>query len=306
MERFSLVVCSVDRVRLDECLLRYRTAFAGEPFDLIVIDDAKSLAEGYNRGIARARGANIVFSHDDAFPISGAFADRLAAHLDNVDVVGIAGATAALSGFWGYAGQPHTHGHVVTPAPDASHVDLLVWGAASRRVDGIKLLDGCMITARRDVAVAVGFDAERFDGFHLYDADFSLRAGAAGYAVSVVSDLTIYHGSTGDFDAERVLDRDRRNHRQWMTAHAGQSENVGLDSGPARRIGCGECQHDGRKIGLGGGRLRHLRRRFQCNRAHIASRAGAAPAKCLLKCNFTPVEPSPNEKIHVPDLRSYL
>jgi hypothetical protein len=145
----------------------------------------------------------------------------LAAHLEQVDVIGIAGATAALSGFWGYAGQPHTHGHVVTPAPDGSHVDLLVWGAASRRIDSIRLLDGCMIAARRDVAVAVGFDAKRFDGFHLYDADFSLRARAAGYAVSVVSDLTIYHGSTGDFDADW-----QRYHEIFLAAHVALLDRV--------------------------------------------------------------------------------
>jgi hypothetical protein len=221
LARFSLVVCSVDRARLDECVARYRAAFGNERFDLIVIDDAKSLAEGYNRGIARAHGSYIVFSHDDAFPISSAFAERLAAHLEQVDVIGIAGATAALSGFWGYAGQPHTHGHVVTPAPDGSHVDLLVWGAASRRIDSIRLLDGCMIAARRDVAVAVGFDAKRFDGFHLYDADFSLRARAAGYAVSVVSDLTIYHGSTGDFDADW-----QRYHEIFLAAHVALLDRV--------------------------------------------------------------------------------
>ncbi|HEX4522792.1 MAG TPA: glycosyltransferase [Casimicrobiaceae bacterium] len=221
MARFSLVVCSVDRARLDECVARYRAAFADEPFDLIVIDDARSLAEGYNRGIARARGANIVFSHDDAFPISSAFADRLAAHLEQVDVVGIAGATAALSGFWGYAGQPHTHGHVVAAAPEGTHVDLLVWGAAGRRVDGIRLLDGCMIAARRDVAAALGFDAQRFDGFHLYDADFSLRASAAGYAVSVVSDITVYHRSTGDFDADW-----HRYHQMFLAAHAARLDRV--------------------------------------------------------------------------------
>src|SRR3977135_2571924 len=118
----------------------YCAAFADEAFGLIVIDDAQSLAEGYNRGIARASGAHIVFSHDDAFPISSAFADRLAAHLEQVDIVGIAGATAALSGFWGYAGQPHTHGHVIASAPHGSHVDLLVWGAAGRRAAGIRLL----------------------------------------------------------------------------------------------------------------------------------------------------------------------
>lgn len=221
LPRFSLIVCSIDRARLDECLARYRVAFADEEFDLIVIDDAKSLAEAYNRGIGRARGANIVFSHDDAFPISGTFADRLAVHLEQVDVVGIAGATVALSGFWGYAGQPHTHGHIVAAAPEGSHVDLLVWGAAGRRVDGIRLLDGCMIAARREVAAALGFDAQRFDGFHLYDADFSLRASAAGCAVAVASDITVYHRSRGDFN-----DDWHRYHRVFLAAHADRLDRV--------------------------------------------------------------------------------
>jgi GT2 family glycosyltransferase len=227
LPRFSLIVCSIDRARLDECVERYRAAFADEAFDLIVIDDARSLAEGYNRGIDRASSANIVFSHDDAFPISSAFADRLAAHLEQVDVVGIAGATAALSGFWGYAGQPHTHGHVIASAPNGSHVDLLVWGAAGRRVDGIRLLDGCMIAARRDVAVAIGFDAQRFDGFHLYDADFSFRASAAGHAVAVASDITVFHRSPGSFDAEW-----HRYNEKFVAAHAASFDRIA----PQRRL----------------------------------------------------------------------
>ncbi|HEY2864946.1 MAG TPA: glycosyltransferase [Casimicrobiaceae bacterium] len=221
MERFSLVICSVDRTRLDECVARYRAAFADETFELIVIDDARSLAEGYNRGIARAHGANIVFSHDDAFPISANFAERLASHLDAVDVVGIAGATVALTGFWGYAGQPHTHGHVVTAAPDGTHVDLLVWGAASRRIDGVRLLDGCMIAVRRDVAAALGFDARRFDGFDLYDADFSLRASASGRKVSIVSDITCFHRSTGSFDADW-----QRYHQSFLAEHAEHLDRI--------------------------------------------------------------------------------
>jgi GT2 family glycosyltransferase len=217
LQRFSLVICSVDRTRLDECVAYYRAAFADEPFELIVIDDAGSLAEGYNRGIARAHGANVVFSHDDAFPISADFPGRLASHLDAVDVVGIAGATVALTGFWGYAGQPHTHGHVVAAAPDDTHVDLLVWGAESRRIDGVRLLDGCMIAARRDVAAALGFDARRFDGFHLYDADFSLRASASGRKVSIASDITYFHRSTGSFDADW-----HRYHQRFLDAHVAQ------------------------------------------------------------------------------------
>jgi GT2 family glycosyltransferase len=78
-----------------------------------------------------------------------------------------------------------------------------------------------MIAARRDVAAALGFDAQRFDGFHLYDADFSLRASVAGYAVSVVADITIYHRSTGDFDANW-----HRYHQIFLAAHAGRLDRV--------------------------------------------------------------------------------
>ena len=78
-----------------------------------------------------------------------------------------------------------------------------------------------MIAARRDVAAALGFDAQPFDGFHLYDADFSLRASAAGCAVSVVSDITIYHRSTGDFDADW-----HRYHQSFLAVHAARLDRV--------------------------------------------------------------------------------
>src|SRR5208337_2067055 len=55
-------------------------------------------------------------------------------------------------------------------------------------------------------------------------------------------------------DAERVLDRDRREHRQRMAAHARQRQDIGLQAGAAARVGGGEGQHDRRVRGslLGG------------------------------------------------------
>ena len=54
-------------------------------------------------------------------------------------------------------------------------------------------------------------------------------------------------------DAARVLHGDRGDDRQRMAAHAREREDVGLQAGAARRIGRGERQHDGRKIGFGVG-----------------------------------------------------
>lgn len=196
--RFSLIRCSVEAARLAECDAGYARAFGDEPFDSIVIRDARSLAEGYNRALAQASGRFVILSHDDAWPVSLHAIERLAAHLDTADVVGIAGGSLALSAAWLLAGQPHLHGHVLLPAADGG-VQAFIWGADAPLVTGIKLLDGCFIAARREAALAIGFDASRFDGFHCYDADFSYRAHRAGLAVAVAADVSIYHRSGGRF-----------------------------------------------------------------------------------------------------------
>jgi GT2 family glycosyltransferase len=226
---FSLIVCSIDARKLDECLARYRSAIAPHPVEVIAIRDARSLAEAYNRALVRATGDFVIFSHDDAWPLSADFGARLAAHLAAVDVVGIAGATRAITGFWAEAGQPDTHGHIVTPDPVTGQIKAWIFGAERARMEGMRLLDGCFMAARRDVALATGFDAELFDGFHLYDADFTLRAHAAGRRIAIAADLTLFHRSEGTFDATW-----QRYHQRFLAKHAAR-----LDAGPRRqrRIG---------------------------------------------------------------------
>jgi GT2 family glycosyltransferase len=52
---------------------------------------------------------------------------------------------------------------------------------------------------RRAVWEAVRFDDVTFDGFHLYDIDFSYRVKRAGFRLAVPLDLTIIHQSTGSY-----------------------------------------------------------------------------------------------------------
>ena len=47
---------------------------------------------------------------------------------------------------------------------------------------------------------ALRFDEQCFDGFHLYDIDFTYRAHRAGFRLAVPLDLLLIHYSTGRYD----------------------------------------------------------------------------------------------------------
>ena len=59
-------------------------------------------------------------------------------------------------------------------------------------------------------------------------------------------------------DARRVLDRDRRDHRKRMAAHARERHDVRLQACASAWVGCGEHEDDGRKIGHSRGGSAHL------------------------------------------------
>jgi hypothetical protein len=56
--------------------------------------------------------------------------------------------------------------------------------------------------ARREVAEEIGFDETTFDGFHLYDLDFSFSAWRAGKKIGVCCDIPVIHLSRGSYNKE--------------------------------------------------------------------------------------------------------
>jgi len=197
----SVIICSVDDRRFAQCDANWRDRLQGRRYELIRIRDARSLAEGYNRGLARSRGERLVFCHDDIELLQPDVYERIVAHLRCADVAGVAGSSRLLSGLWSGSGQPDTHGQVVSPAPNGDGFHLDVFGFASQAAGkAIQALDGLFLAVRRNVAEALRFDAESFDGFHLYDADFTFRAYLAGFHLAVCHDILIYHASLGDYD----------------------------------------------------------------------------------------------------------
>ena len=194
----SVIVCSDDDSRYAAMAASYGRALAGGPHEILRIDDASSLAEAYNRGARAATGEVFVFSHDDVEIIAPDFGQRLARRLAQCDVLGVAGATRATGPAWPFAGWPHLHGSVIYPEGTGYRVS--VYSRTAPIAQGIRVMDGVFLAMRREVALAVGWDAQTCDGFHGYDVDFALRAAQAGYRLAVATDLGVVHRSYGGFD----------------------------------------------------------------------------------------------------------
>lgn len=209
-KKISIIICSIEAgkfARISEC---YTRLMAGYHFEIIGIHDAKSLAEAYNRGIRQSDGEIIIFSHDDLLLLDKDFAAKITERLQHFDVLGFAGASKLINGKWGTARQPHLHGVISHARPKHSHLSLDVYGVTTWPVVGnIKAIDGVCMIATREVATRIGFDEKLFDGFHLYDIDFSFSAHLAGYKLGICCDMPLIHESTGNFDERHQVYCDR-------------------------------------------------------------------------------------------------
>jgi len=197
----SIVVCSIDAGKFARVSANYRSLFAARAIEIVGIHDARSLAEGYTRGIAQSRGMRLILSHDDIEILTPDFAARLDRHLADFDLIGIAGTTRLVAGKWAAAGDPYVFALVTSPDPEAGGYQTMMLGGGPLVVPRIVALDGVFMALRRDVAMTIPFDAETFDGFHLYDLDFSFRTHRAGFRLAVCRDIVLIHDSTGSYDA---------------------------------------------------------------------------------------------------------
>jgi tetratricopeptide (TPR) repeat protein len=191
--KISVIICSIDPQKYARVTANYRGLLDGEPHEFIAIHDAKSLCEGYNRGARRATGEILIFSHDDIEILTPDFADRLRAHLAHHDVLGVCGASRLIRPAWISVGWPYVHGLVAHHFHDSGKYRVLVLDGAAGSTGGLVALDGMFIATRRDVLDRVEFDAETFDGFHLYDLDFTFACHRAGFDVAAANDINMIH-----------------------------------------------------------------------------------------------------------------
>ena len=195
----SVLICSRSPERSAQAEAMYRRLLAQVPHEIIVIGDARSLAEGYNRALRQARHDIVLLAHDDLGIQSPDFAARLLRALSRHDLVGIAGTRKLVGGAWHFAGYPHLAGQVGMPGGNGGYV-VTLYDVMERETKGLQALDGLLLATRRETALRLAFDEATFDGWHLYDLDFSLRAAQAGLDCASCNDILAVHDSQGSYD----------------------------------------------------------------------------------------------------------
>ncbi len=205
----SIIICSVDDDKFNRAERVYREFLKGEPFEIIRIPNAKSLAEGYNRGLRQAQGEYVLLVHDDLEILSPQFKFDLHQALQKVDIVGLAGTRTLYGGDWKQAGWPHLVGHAGHRDPDKDVYYSLVFGGRLPLETGIKALDGVFLATRREILKDIPFDETVFDGFHLYDMDLTFSAYQKGYQLGILTTLSVIHHSSGSFNTVYEMYNDR-------------------------------------------------------------------------------------------------
>jgi GT2 family glycosyltransferase len=210
----SIIICTANDAKYRACEQMYARLFPAGSMEMVRIADARSLAEGYNRGVRAARGEHLIFVHDDVEILSTDLAEQVSEHLQEFDIIGLAGTSLLVHPMWLASGPPFIHGQVGHPNVEGGFkVD--IYSASCRAFEKIEAVDGLFIAARRDAALKIGFDETVFDGFHLYDIDFTYRAHLAGLKVGVVCDIHALHHSTGQYDQRwaEYAERFQRKHQ---------------------------------------------------------------------------------------------
>jgi hypothetical protein len=200
--RITVIICSVDKARFERTQRSLNRALGQDNYQLVCISDATSLSEAYNRGIGKASGEVLIFCHDDVEIAGAEFRRSLDDALTTCDIIGVAGATKVTGPTWWHAGIDCARGAVVMPSPEhGKPLCLSVYGGIGTPISqGVACIDGLFMAVKREVLDRLRFDESTFDGFHLYDLDFSFEAAKAGFHIGVVPKLGLLHHSRGTYD----------------------------------------------------------------------------------------------------------
>lgn len=219
----SVLICGNNASLSTQLEAMYHRLLDAVPHEIIFIRDARSLAEGFNRGLRQARNDIVVLAHDDVEILSPDFAARLLRGMSRHDLVGIAGTRKLAGCAWHFAGYPHLSGQVGLTSANGGY-GVTLYDVMERETKGLQALDGLLLATRRDTALSIGFDETAFDGYRCHDLDFSLRAAQAGLNCASCNDILVAHPFQAGYDEHW-----RKYARRFADKHAGRLGPISIE-----------------------------------------------------------------------------
>ena len=175
---FAFIVCVNNRELFDECELYIRSLIVPENFkiEIIPIFDARSMCEGYNRGMGQTDAKYKIYLHQDTLIVNkNIMSDLLKLFSDSsVGLVGVIGCkNLPVSGVW-WDGL-RTYGRVLHACEPESVVDSVCRQPVGE-YEEVEACDGLFLASQ----YSIPWREDLFTGFHLYDTSYCLETKKAG------------------------------------------------------------------------------------------------------------------------------
>ena len=189
MDSISYITCTHNKKIFENCLLK--SLILKDEDELIVIENARSIADGYNTGIDKAKNKIKCFIHHDLIVTNPILLrmNLMAYCMDDIGMVGIIGSKTDASPWW--------EGQCIGSVVDTRN-GILYFN------DGKEFclhLDGLMLATYQNVR----FD-ESIPGFHLYDQDICKQMAQKGKKNFCVKDgyRMITHFTSTPTDTSKI------------------------------------------------------------------------------------------------------
>lgn len=163
----SFIICVSDPLLFRNSMMFIKNLIVpeGVSIEIIDIENAESIASGYNEGMKKAKGKYKVYLHQDSYIVNPNFISNILDIFkdDNIGVIGIVGAKKLPKlGVWWLS--PLAYGSIYEIRN--AHMSLLGFRSPIDNYEEVVVVDGVLIATQYDYY----WREDIFDGWHFYDA----------------------------------------------------------------------------------------------------------------------------------------
>lgn len=215
----SIIVCSVSPERLEAFKINVKNSIGNScQYEFVVIDNRETnypITKAYNIGAKTARFELLCFAHEDIVFLTPNWGETLEPKLseNNCGVIGFAGATVKTKELSGWSNEKSTKRINLKETSSGISTRFMI-NPRKEEFSEVVTLDGLCLFTTKHTWEKIKFDEVSFDGFHLYDLDFSTAVYIAGYKNYVCHNVLVEHLSKGSF-GETWFKYSKIYHAKW-------------------------------------------------------------------------------------------